>query len=107
MLLLHLFSDLLVHKFEGIPPDPLPVFNSQTQSSKVTFFAYNAGSEGVWFTYQGTRIVFNGTAGHFTGIIDTVSDGTIISTMNANTDSPFIKRNSQADLVFLAASSNS
>ena len=82
------------------PDGPMPVFYSHGRDVKVTFFAFNAGDEGVWFTSQGTRIVFNGTTGHYTGIVDTVSNGSEQSTLNSNTDSPFIPRDTQADIVF-------
>ena len=80
------------------PADPeLPVYHTHDRDNKVTFFAFNApGGEGVWFTYQGTRIVFNGTNGHYTGIVDTV-DGVSLS---ADSDSPFVDEALEADIVF-------
>jgi hypothetical protein len=79
---------------------PLPVFYSHDRDNKVTFFAYNAGDEGVWFTFQGTRIVFNGINGHYTGIVDSISNGVETSTLDADTDSPYIGSGSDADIVF-------
>ena len=80
-------------------PD-LPGFNVHDNDNKVTFFAFNGIGNGVWFTYQGTRIVFNGTGGHFTGIVDTVNNGIVTATLDSNTDSPFIDEVMPADVVF-------
>ena len=84
------------------PVDPeLPIYHTYDNDNKVTFFAFNtAGGEGVWFTYQGSRIIFNGTGGHYTGIVNTVNNGVDQSTLSADTDSPFIGDNVQADIVF-------
>jgi len=62
----------------------------------VEFFAYNSGEEGAWFTYQGTRIVFNGTNGNYSGLVYKI-DGT---TMTINSDSPYVARNSEVDIDF-------
>ncbi len=79
---------------------PLPVYYTHDRDNKVTFFAFNAGNEGTWFTYQGTRVIFNGTNGHYTGIVDTISNGVEISTLDFDTDSPFVDRDVKADIVF-------
>jgi hypothetical protein len=92
----------LISSYLQVPTvDPsLPVFYIQDRNSKVVFYAFNGVGEGVWFTYQGTRVIFNGTNGHYTGIVDTVNDGIITVTVNADADSPFIDENVEADIVF-------
>ncbi len=92
----------LLSSFIQLPPvdGPLPVFYTHNRDNKVTFFAYNSGTEGKWFTFQGTRVIFNGTNGHYTGIVDTISNGVEISTLDFDTDSPFIDRDVEADIVF-------
>jgi len=83
----------------GVNPS-LPVFHVHDRDDKVTFFAYIGEPEGVWFTYQGTRVIFNGTNGHYTGIVDTVSYGVNALPVNATADSHFIDENVSADIVF-------
>ena len=65
----------LLSSFIQLPPvdGPLPVYYTHNRDSKVTFFAYNSGTEGKWFTFQGTRVLFNGTNGHYTGIVYTLT----------------------------------
>jgi len=81
----------------GVDPE-LPVYRTYDNDSKVTFFTFNGEEAGVWFTYQGTRIVFNGTNGHYTGVVDTVDNGVDEITLDEHHDSPFIERNSAANL---------
>ena len=84
-----------------IDPQVLPVFHIwDNDNAKVQFFAYSSGDEGSWFTFQGTRIIFNGTSGSYAGLVDTISDGTNTVIMGMNTDSPFIAKNNQADVDF-------
>ena len=85
------------------PSESLPVYFFQLQSQKVAYFAYNTGDEGAWLTYQGTRIIFNGTnnEGHYTGIIYSVYNGVDdIGYLSVTEDSPFIDKDGTADLVF-------
>ncbi len=82
-----------------VDPD-LPVFRIHDRDNKVTFFAFNGVGEGVWFTSQGTRVIFNGTNGHYTGIVDTVSYGVNALPVSDTADSHFIDKNGDADLTF-------
>jgi hypothetical protein len=85
------------------PAEPLPVYFNLIQSQKVAYFAYNTGDEGAWFTYQGTRIVFNATdtTGHYTGIVDSVWNGVDdLVHLSATQDGPFIDKDATADIVF-------
>jgi len=80
-----------------VSPQILPAFYMWDQDLPlVEFFAYNSGEEGAWFTYQGTRIVFNGTNGNYSGLVYKI-DGT---TMTINSDSPYVARNSEVDIDF-------
>ncbi len=80
-----------------ISPQILPAFYTWDQDYPlVQFFAYSSGDEGSWFTYQGTRIVFNGTNGNYSGLVYQI-DGV---DMTINSDSPFIARNSDIDIDF-------
>ncbi len=86
-----------------VDPQVLPVFYTWDRKDKtVEFFAYSAGDEGAWFTFQGTRIIFNGTQGNYAGLIKSISDGTNSVPMSVTKDSPFIAANSDADFVFHA-----
>jgi len=83
------------------PPEILPTYYEHDNDNKVTLFIYNADASGAWLTYQGTRVIFNGTGGHFAGLINTVNnhvDPTV--TISSSQDGPFIGSNSQADVVF-------
>jgi hypothetical protein len=85
------------------PPDPehLPTYlyflNSNT---RVEIFIYNAGDEGAWLTYQGTRVIFNGTNGHFAGLVDSVDDGIEEIFLTAHQDGPFVPAGTQAEIDF-------
>jgi len=80
-----------------ISPQILPAFYTWDQDFLlVEFFAYSSGEEGSWLTYQGTRIVFNGTNGNYSGLVYQI-DG---EDMTINSDSPFIARNSDVDIDF-------
>jgi hypothetical protein len=83
----------------GVDPE-LPIYRTYDNDDKIKFFTYNGEDEGVWFTYQGTRIVFNGTNGHYTGVVDSVNNGIVESTLDVDTDSPFIRKSSEADVTF-------
>ena len=80
-------------------PD-LPTYRVYDNDDKITFFTFNGENEGVWFTYQGTRIVFNGTGGHYTGVIDTVDNGIVKATLEIGKDSPFMANDSTAAIIF-------
>ena len=92
----------LISSYLQVPSvDPgLPVFYVHNRDSKVTLLASLGVDEGVWFTYQGTRVIFNGTNGHYTGIVDTVNDGVNLVTVTADADSPFIDENVDAVITF-------
>jgi hypothetical protein len=80
-----------------VSPQILPAFYTWDQDFPlVEFFAYSSGEEGSWLTYQGTRIVFNGTNGNYSGLVYQI-DGV---DMTINSDSPFIARNSDIDIDF-------
>jgi len=79
----------------------LPVFHVWNNDDlKVQFYAFSSGNEGSWLTNQGTRIIFNGTAGNYAGLVDTVSYGGDTVTLDTDEDSPFIPRDESADIVF-------
>ena len=44
--------------------------------------------------------MFNGTEGHYTGIVDTVDNGSVVVTLDADTDSPYIDEEIEADITF-------
>jgi len=79
--------------------DQLPTFLVYDNDNMVTLFIYNAG-EGAWLTYQGTRVIFNGTDGHYAGVISTVNNGVDIVTLSPDQDGPFIPKNTPADVNF-------
>jgi hypothetical protein len=80
-----------------VSPQILPAFYTWDQDFPlVEFFVYSSGEEGSWLTYQGTRIVFNGTNGNYSGLVSQI-DGVV---MTINSDSPFIARNSDIDIDF-------
>ena len=84
-----------------ISPQVLPAFHVwDNDDSKVTFFTYNAGDEGSWFTDQGTRIIFSGAAGNYAGLVDSISYGGDTVIMDYDKDSPFVPRDTQADIIF-------
>lgn len=92
-----------------IPPHVLPVYYTwNNDESTVEFFSYSAGNEGAWFTFQGTRIIFNGTNGNYAGLIDTIADdsGDPPVGMSSTDDSPFIAPNTNSDFVFYAPQKN-
>jgi len=95
-------ASILISSYLQTPPvnPELPIFRIHDKDDKVTFYTHNAGDEGVWFTYQGTRIVFNGTNGHYSGIVDTVNNGVVLSVLNVTADSPFIDKDVDAEIVF-------
>jgi len=92
----------IVSSFIAIPPPdgPLPVFYTHYRDNPVTFYAFNAADEGVWFTYQGTRIIFNGVNGHYAGIVDTVTNGVETVSLSSTKDSPYVGAGVNADIVF-------
>ena len=80
-----------------VSPQFLPAFYFWDQDDPlVEFFVYSSGDEGSWLTYQGTRIVFNGTNGNYSGLVYQI-DG---EDMSINSDSPFVARNSDVDIDF-------
>jgi len=82
------------------PPQDFPSYFVHDNDNKVNFYVFNAGDEGAWFTYQGTRIVFNGTGGHYAGIVYSVSDGTNTVLLTDGKDGPFIASGNNGELVF-------
>jgi len=85
------------------PPEPLPVFFTHNQQTRASFFGFNNGDEGVWFTYQGSRIVFNGTTsnlGQHAGIIYSVSNGTHTTLVDEDHDSLFVGKGISTDIVY-------
>ena len=68
---------------------------------KLNFSFIIAGDEGAWLTYQGTRVIFNGTNGNYAGLVESVTYGGESPVyLDAEHDSPFIPRNDQADVDF-------
>ncbi len=63
---------------------------------EIDFFAYNSGAEGVWFTYQGTRLVFNGTNGSYASLIKSING----TALDQHTDSIYVGKNENADMIF-------
>jgi hypothetical protein len=91
-----------------VDPQVLPVFYTWDRKDKtVEFFAYSAGNQGSWFTFQGTRIIFNGTNGNFAGLVETIGNGIDPPvSMGFGADSPFISPNTDGDFVFHAPQAN-
>jgi len=82
-------------------PDKMPTYLFHDNDNKVSLFIYNAGNEGAWLTYQGTRVVFNGTNGHYAGLIDTVDNHVDPKvTLSSDQDGPFVPSDTQADVNF-------
>jgi len=93
----------LLSSFLQVPtsPEKLPTYLFHDNDNKVRLFIYNSGNEGAWLTYQGTRVVFNGTNGHYAGLIDTVDNHVDpVVTLSADQDGPFVPRDTQADVNF-------
>jgi len=60
----------------------------------------NAGSDGIYFVYPGTRITFNGTLGSYAGIIDTINGTGGSWVVDENIDSIYIPSGQLAELYF-------
>jgi len=84
------------------PPEKLPTYLTfDNDLNQVAIFIYNAGDLGAWLTYQGTRVVFNGTGGNFAGLVFSIDDGVNPSVeLNSEQDGPFIPGGSKADVDF-------
>jgi len=79
----------------------LPTYLYHDQDNEVIIFIYNAGDEGAWLTYPGTRVVFNGTEGHYAGLVHKVDNHIDTEvTMSPDDDSPFVPAGTQADVDF-------
>jgi hypothetical protein len=86
---------------EPIPPGKLPSFLYFLNSNpRVEIFVYNAGDAGAWLTYQGTRVIFNGTNGHYAALVDSIDDGIEKIFLGADQDGPFVPAGTQADIDF-------
>jgi hypothetical protein len=85
-----------------VSPQVLPIFYVWNNDNlTVDFFAFSSGDEGAWFTYQGTRIVFNGTDGNYAGLIKSIGNGVDpVVPMTSLVDSPFIAKNTPGDFIF-------
>ncbi len=82
-------------------PEKLPTYSEFSRAlNKVEIFVYNAGSEGAWLTYQGTRVVFNGTNGNYAGLAHSMDDGTGIVVLSSDQDGPFIPALGASDIDF-------
>jgi hypothetical protein len=85
-----------------VSPQTMPIFYAWDNDKLIVeFFAFSSGDEGAWFTYQGTRIVFNGTGGNYAGLIKSIGNGVDAPVlMTELVDSPFIARNTPGDFIF-------
>ncbi len=52
-----------------VPNVAFPTYYEHDPNDEFTMFVSNIGSDGVYFTYQGTRVNFNGTQGSYAGLI--------------------------------------
>jgi len=52
-----------------VPDVAFPTYYEHDPNDEFRIFVSNIGSDGVYFTYQGTRVNFNGTLGSYAGLI--------------------------------------
>jgi len=89
-----------------VPPVPinekLPTYLTfDNDLDRVAIFIYNAGDQGAWLTYQGTRIVFNGTAGNYAGLVFSMDDKINPPVeLSSEQDGPFVPSLTKADIDF-------
>ncbi len=55
------------------PDNPFPTYYVHDNDDEFKVFVSNTGVDGIFMTYQGTRVNFNGTNGAFAGIVDSVN----------------------------------
>ena len=55
------------------PTEPFPTYFEHDPNDEFWLYVVNTGDDGVFFTYQGTRVSFNGTNGAYAGLIKTVN----------------------------------
>ncbi|MHA7647239.1 LamG-like jellyroll fold domain-containing protein [Nitrosopumilus sp. S4] len=78
------------------PSIPFPSYYVHDKDDEFELFISNTGEDGVFLTYQGTRVNFNGTGGAYAGLIKSVN-GTNLS---ENQDSLYIPKGENAELLF-------
>ncbi|HEY8109245.1 MAG TPA: LamG-like jellyroll fold domain-containing protein [Candidatus Nitrosotenuis sp.] len=80
------------------PDNPFHSYFSHDRDNEVQFFVSNSGPNGMWMTYQGTRVAFDTLSGttSYAGLIHTVNG----TTVDVNTDSIYVPVGAVADMRF-------
>ena len=56
------------------PPDePFPTYFDHSPTDEFVLYVVNTGNDGIFLTYQGSRISFNGTNGSYAGLVNSVN----------------------------------
>ena len=83
-----------------IPDFPFPSYFTYDHTKQLTFTASNAGPNGLWLTFSGTRAIFqsltNTTASSYATVITKGNN----SNIDTNTDSPYMKVGAKLNLIF-------
>jgi len=85
-----------------LPSIPFPTYWIYDNADEVEFWFFNAGPNGIWLQYQGTRIVFDDNASDtsYGGLVRRVNGTSGQFDVNEDRDSLFIPVNSKAFIRF-------
>lgn len=78
------------------PDNPFPTYYEHSPQDEFKIFVSNTGDDGIFLTYQGTRVNFNGTGGSYAGLIKS-ANGTL---MSEDQDSKHIPPGDVIQLIF-------
>ena len=82
------------------PSIAFPSYYVHDNDDEFRIFVTNTGEDGVFFTYQGTRINFNGTNGAYAGLIKSVNGTSGENLLSQDRDSIYIPSGENAEMWF-------
>jgi len=82
------------------PPTAFPSYYVHDNDDEFDVIITNTGEDGIFLTYQGTRVSFNGTSGSYAGMIDSVNGTGNPYTLSEDRDSLYIPAGSNARAYF-------
>ena len=82
------------------PDNPFPTYYVYDTDDDFRIYVANTGNDGIFFTYQGTRVNFDGTGGSYASLIYGINGTSNPYLLNEDRDSLYIPAGELAELFF-------